>query len=317
MMPKVESIEEAAAVIDRRFLDTPIVGNEALDRELGCRLALKVETLTPIRSFKGRGASWLMHRLGGQRQGGARLCLGRQFRPGVAYAARARSIPATVFAAVNASPVKIDADARLRAEVRLEGDDFDTAKAAARSFAASSGRVFVEDGAHPAIAEGAGTIARELDLAGALGDAILVPLGNGSLVNGIGAWIKARRPQVRVVAWQPPVRRRWSDPGARATDRDGGGRHHRRRRRGQGARSRGAGGDARDRRRGAAGGGSVRPGGDASGIPRTFGLVVEPARSSRLAAMLAAPQDFLGREVSTILCGGNLTAEQMRAWLLV
>ena len=86
------------------------------------------------------------------------------------------------------------------AEVRLEGHDFDAAKAAARSFAAASGRIFVEDGLHPAIAEGAGTIALEMGAAGALGDTILVPLGNGSLVNGIGAWIKARHPATRVVA---------------------------------------------------------------------------------------------------------------------
>ena len=64
VLPRLAAIEEAAAVVDPVFLDTPVVRNEALDRALGRELALKVETLTPIRSFKGRGASYLMHRLG-------------------------------------------------------------------------------------------------------------------------------------------------------------------------------------------------------------------------------------------------------------
>lgn len=212
-MPQPLWIEEAAAVIDPVFLDTPLLRNETLDRELGCRLALKVETLTPIRSFKGRGASWLLHRLGGDARPGLVCASAGNFGQGIAYAARTRGIPATVFAAVNASPVKIAAMRGFGAEIRLEGADIDATKAAARRFAAAAGLVFVEDGADPAIAEAAGTIARELDRADALGDTILVPLGNGSLVNGIGAWLKALRLVVRVVAvaaaGAPAIERSW------------------------------------------------------------------------------------------------------------
>jgi threonine dehydratase len=316
MMPEVESIEEAAAVIDRRFLDTPVVGNEALDRELGCLLTLKVETLTPIRSFKGRGASWLVHRLGDTAKPGLVCASAGNFGQGLAHAARARGIPTTVFAAVDASPVKIDAMRGFGAEVRLEGADFDAAKAAARGFAAASGRVFVEDGAHPAIAEGAGTIARELDLAGALGDAILVPLGNGSLVNGIGAWIKARRPEVRVVAvaaaGAPAMERSWragrpiETPDA-ATIADG-------------VAVRVPVPEALTVMRTTVD--EVRLVDDADIIAAmrlafaTLGLVVEPAGAVGLAALLTAPRDFLRQEVTTILCGGNLTADQVRRWLL-
>ncbi|MGE3294775.1 MAG: pyridoxal-phosphate dependent enzyme, partial [Geminicoccaceae bacterium] len=169
-MPEMALIEEAAAALDPRFLATPLVRNETLDRELGCRVALKVETLTPIRSFKGRGASWLLHRLGEEAKRGLVCASAGNFGQGMAYAARSRGLPVTVFAAVNASPVKVAAMRAFGAEVRLDGADFDAAKAAARGFAAETGRLFVEDGAHPAIAEGAGTIARELDLADALGD---------------------------------------------------------------------------------------------------------------------------------------------------
>jgi len=86
----------------------------------------------------------------------------------------------------------------LGAEVVLDGDDFDVAKARARDHAAErDGCVFVEDGQDPRIAEGAGTIAVELaplDL-----DAVIVPVGNGALISGIGHWMKAHSPRTRVV----------------------------------------------------------------------------------------------------------------------
>jgi threonine dehydratase len=202
------------------------------------------------------------------------------------------------------------------AEVRLEGHDFDAAKAAACAFADATGCVFVEDGLHPAIAEGAGTIARELETAGALGDAVLVPLGNGSLVNGVGAWIKARRPATRVIAvvaaGAPAMAASWREgrvvetvqaetiadgvavrkpvPEAlavmRATVDD------------------------------------VRMVDDASIVQAmrlafgTLGLVVEPAGAIGLAALLADPELGRGGSVSTVLCGGNVTAGQARDWLL-
>jgi threonine dehydratase len=92
---------------------------------------------------------------------------------------------------------------RLGAELVLEGDDFDVAKRAARACATDRDFVFVEDGAHPAIAEGAGTIAleitRELERRRRTLDAILVPLGNGALLTGIGCWMKAEMPGCRVI----------------------------------------------------------------------------------------------------------------------
>jgi threonine dehydratase len=50
-------------------------------------------------------------------------------------------------------------------------------------------------------------------------------------------------------------------------------------------------------------------------IHRHAGLVVEPAGAVGLAALLSAPQDFAGSNVATVLCGGNLTPDQVRSWL--
>jgi len=89
----LERIETAARSIDPVFLNSPQFESEPLSDELGMRLILKVETVNPIRSFKGRGADfwfrifqrirqrWFAHRRG-------------NFRTRVAYAARKRGLPA-------------------------------------------------------------------------------------------------------------------------------------------------------------------------------------------------------------------------------
>ena len=54
----VANIERAASIIDPVFLHTPQFKNEPLGDAIGCDLVLKVETMNPIRSFKGRGADF-------------------------------------------------------------------------------------------------------------------------------------------------------------------------------------------------------------------------------------------------------------------
>lgn len=121
------------------------------------------------------------------------------FGQGIAYAGAKRRIEAVVYAATTANPLKVEAMRRLGARVVLEGEDFDAAKLAGRVFGEATGSVFLEDGASPEVAEGAGTIALELTRSGAAFEAVLVPLGNGALATGMGAWLKAERRGCRVV----------------------------------------------------------------------------------------------------------------------
>ena len=80
----------------------------------------------------------------------------------MAYAARQRGIPLTVFTNTNASPIKVERMSALGARVLGVGTQPDEANAAAAQFAAETNAVLVEDGREPAIAEGAGTIGLEL-----------------------------------------------------------------------------------------------------------------------------------------------------------
>ncbi|WP_407560071.1 threonine/serine dehydratase [Streptomyces sp. 184] len=193
---QVQNIEEAAHLIDPVFRDTPHVEDTALARRVGRDLALKLETFNPIRSFKGRGADYFM-REAGDRQRVVCASAGN-FGQAIAYAGRARGIAVTVFCARTANPVKVARMRELGAEVILDGDDFDAAKDAARTYAdARPDRRFVEDGHETRISEGAGTIA--VELAPLKPDTLLVPLGNGALIGGVGCWTRARAPRTRVV----------------------------------------------------------------------------------------------------------------------
>ncbi|RCV48203.1 hypothetical protein DEF23_25400 [Marinitenerispora sediminis] len=192
----LDRIEAAAHLVDPAFRDTPQFADESLSRHLGRETFLKIETLNPIRSFKGRGADFLLRQTGETR---AIVCASAgNFGQAMAYTARQRGLSVRVFAAATANRVKIARMRELGARVVIGGDDFDAAKAAAREYARGrAGCVFVEDSHEPLLAEGAGTIG--VELAPLRLDTVLVPVGNGALVSGVGRWLKADSPETRVV----------------------------------------------------------------------------------------------------------------------
>ena len=112
------------------------------------------------------------------------------FGQGLAYAAQECGQRIIIFAATTADPAKVARMRSLGAEVRLAGTDFDAAKEEALRFAEQHGFGLMVDGREPAIAEGAGTIALELCQWPQPIDAVIVPVGNGALINGIGRWMR-------------------------------------------------------------------------------------------------------------------------------
>jgi threonine dehydratase len=129
------------------------------------------------------------------------------FGQGVAYAARALGIPAVVFVSEQANKGKVARMRDLGAEVIAAGEDFDAARAASEAYAASHEVHMLVDGQDPRTATGAATMALEVSDAVAAGDlpapaVVSVPVGNGALVNGIGAWMRAALPECRIVGIQ-------------------------------------------------------------------------------------------------------------------
>lgn len=189
----LERIEAAAAEIDPIFLNTPQFVDERLSAALGREVLVKVETLNPIGSFKGRG-TWLL----AQKLDPALtwVCAtAGNFGQGLAYAARARGARVHVFASAGAPSVKLDRMRALGARVEVSN----ASESVAREYAAESDeRILVVDGLDPAIAEGAGTIGVELESAAPV-DAALVQIGDGALISGVARWLKSMRRSTRIV----------------------------------------------------------------------------------------------------------------------
>src|SRR6266511_749081 len=207
----VERIQEAAGVIDPVFLDSPQFVDERLSGALGRRVLVKVETLNPLRSFKGRGAQFLAARLN---TGLTLVCSSTgNFGQAIAYAARARGMAAHVFVPEDVNPDKLDRLRSLGAVVTVGGVDVQEAKLAARTYAEDrAGHRFVEDGREPEISEGAGTIGLELIRAEPV-DTVVLPVGDGALITGVACWLKHRLPGCRVVgicaAGAPAMAQSW------------------------------------------------------------------------------------------------------------
>jgi threonine dehydratase len=211
--PSVDAATIRAALdrIPSAFRGMPQFVSEPLSERFGAPVVVKAETANPIGCFKGRG-TWLAvaelaaaGEVGEER--GLVVASAGNFGQGVAYAARAHGVPLVVFAATTANARKVAAMRRLGADVRLLGEDFDAARDAAAEHVRSSGWHLLVDGEDPWIAIGAGSMAVELTEGIAAGDlpdlaALYVPVGNGALIGGIGAWLKAQRPAVRLIGVQ-------------------------------------------------------------------------------------------------------------------
>jgi threonine dehydratase len=189
----LERIEAAANKIDPVFLNTPQFVDERLSAELGREVVVKVETLNPIGSFKGRGTWLLAQELDPSRTW---VCsTAGNFGQGLAYAARDRRADVHVFVSKDAAPAKVTRMRSLGAEVFAS----DSPGSAAREHADESDeRVLVVDGLDPAIAEGAGTIGLELAAAGGIETAV-VQVGDGALISGVARWLKSTTPKTRIV----------------------------------------------------------------------------------------------------------------------
>jgi threonine dehydratase len=311
----LDAIRDAAASIDPVFRDSPQFLAEELGERLGLRLLCKVETVNPIRSFKGRGCDYVLQRLD-RCSGPLVTASAGNFGQGLAYAARARGVPVVVFAAETASPLKVERMRALGAEVRLAGHDLDAAKQVARAWAAAHRHRFIEDGREPEIAAGAGTIAVELGHWPEPIEAAVVPIGNGALAAGVGAWFKAHAPATRVIGvvaeTAPAMLLSWREGKPIATDSaetiaDG-------------IAVREPVPEAVARLAGVVDEMIAVDDGRIIAAMRmvfeTLGLVVEPAGAAGLAGVLALGEALRGRLVAVPLCGGNLAPEQVARWLV-
>jgi threonine dehydratase len=313
---RLDRVRGAVGEIDPVFLDTPTLLCAPLGQALGCSVTLKIETLNPVRSFKGRGTETVA--AVAQKQGASQMVCASAGNLGqaLAYSGSSRGLAVTVVAARTASPLKLRQIAAFGAAVRLEGEDIEDARLLAREIAEADGAYLVEDSLDLATCEGAATIGLELVRDDPRLDVLLVALGGGAMASGIGYTMRSLAGHAEVIGIQPrgapAMALSWSRRTVVETDH------------------------IETIADGVAGRcpipevlddllvvlddvvlvseDSIKAGMRA--LYEHAGLVVEPSAALGIAAVLEDPERFAGRRVTTILCGSNVDPTDFARWVL-
>jgi threonine dehydratase len=185
--------------------ETSLDHAEALSLRTGNRILIKREDLQPVFSFKIRGAYNKMIGLREtERAKGVIAASAGNHAQGVALAARKLGIGATIIMPQTTPEIKVSAVARWGPEIILHGDAYQQAYERAMEIMADRDLTFVHPYDDPDVIAGQGTVGMEI-LRQHMGDihAIFIPVGGGGLLSGIGAYVKAVRPDIRIIGVEP------------------------------------------------------------------------------------------------------------------
>lgn len=199
-----DSILDAEKVVRKHLRLTPVEHSLFLSKQTGAEVYLKLENFQVTGSFKARGA---INKLSGltdeEKALGVITASSGNHGLGVASGARKLGIQATVYVPEYADRSKVQAIELEGAEVKFVGDDCVITETAARKDAEQSGKIYISPYNDLEVIAGQGTIGVELhnqldDL-----DAVFVSVGGGGLISGIGSYLKEVSPQTEIVACSP------------------------------------------------------------------------------------------------------------------
>ena len=175
-----------------------------LSHRLNNRVLLKREDQQPVFSFKLRGAyNKMVHLTPAQLKRGVICASAGNHAQGVALGASKLGTRAVIVMPVTTPAVKIEAVRALGGEVVLHGESYSDAHQHAIELEKKHGMTFVHPFDDPHVIAGQGTIAMELlrQHQGPL-DAVFVAIGGGGLISGVANYIKAVRPEIKVIGVQ-------------------------------------------------------------------------------------------------------------------
>ncbi len=199
----IDSIREAAFRLQGEVSTTPCLPSRTLSAICGCEVFLKFENLQFTASFKERGALNKMAQLSAEERAKGVLAVSAgNHAQAVAYHAERMGIAATIVMPRFAPSVKVENTRGFGAEVVLEGDTFEDARAAGLKLAAERGLTVVHPYDDLAVIAGQGTIGLEMLAQQPSIDTLVIAIGGGGLIAGIATAAKALKPAIRVVGVQ-------------------------------------------------------------------------------------------------------------------
>lgn len=196
-------IEAAHARIAPSIVRTPTLHSRTLSALTGAEVYLKFENLQFTAAYKERGALNRLLLLGEEaRAKGVIAASAGNHAQGLAYHGARLGIPVTIVMPKTTPMVKVMQTEGHGARVVLHGEKFDDAYAHARQMESEEGLVFVHPFDEPDIIAGQGTIALEMLADAPQIDTLAIPIGGGGLFSGMGIAARALNPDIRLVGVQ-------------------------------------------------------------------------------------------------------------------
>jgi threonine dehydratase len=198
-----EDVRAAAAAIRGSVLVTECDHSRTLSEICGCNLWLKFENLQFTSTFKERGALNRLKALSAdQRRRGVIAMSAGNHAQGVAYHAHRLGIPATIVMPIGTPMVKIENTRRHGAKTVISGKTLEESGEFARAHGQAHDMTMIHPYDDPLIIAGQGTIALEMLDAVPQLDMLVIPIGGGGLASGMAVAAKALKPDLRIVGVQ-------------------------------------------------------------------------------------------------------------------
>ncbi|CAN7431991.1 threonine ammonia-lyase IlvA [Phyllobacterium sp. LjRoot231] len=194
----IKAVDRATEKMRALFPETPLQLNHYLSHKYGAQIWLKREDLSPVRSYKIRGAfNFISHYLNEHKSENASfVCASAgNHAQGFAFICRYFGKKGVVFMPVTTPQQKIDKTRSFGGEfieIRLFGDIFDQCYAAAQDYAAETGAVMVPPFDHIDIITGQATVAHEIATQlpdKRKPDLMILPVGGGGLSGGVTRYL--------------------------------------------------------------------------------------------------------------------------------
>jgi threonine dehydratase len=199
----LDHVRAAHARIRDSIVETPTLHSQTLSKLTGANIYLKFENLQFTAAYKERGALNAILLLSEQqRSKGVIAASAGNHAQGLSYHGTRLGIPVTIVMPVPTPTVKVMQTESVGGKVVLFGETFDDAYKYARQLEAEQGLTFVHPFDDPNVAAGQGTVALEMLESIPSLDMLVVPIGGGGLLSGMGTAARALKPDIGLIGVQ-------------------------------------------------------------------------------------------------------------------
>jgi len=201
--PTIENIRAAREHVYAAMRPSPLLRHPLLDARIGAEVSVKHENHNPTGAFKVRGGLTLIARLSeADRRRGVISATTGNHGQSIAFAAARAGVPCTLVVPEGSNPAKKALMRAWGATLIEHGRDFDEARELVERLYIERGLRYVHSANEPDLIAGVGTYAMEVveDLPDA--DAIVVPIGGGSLISGTVVALRTLRPDIQIIGVQ-------------------------------------------------------------------------------------------------------------------